>query len=96
MKCPPRTEQITKTAPEGHARQRLSNQCLVISETADGLPAWLGNPFPPSPLAEVSGCLHVDGPARTLEQMEQAIRQGMAEARGMEDEILELFSEVTA
>ncbi len=94
MKCPPRTEQITKTAPEGHAWQRLPNQCLVNSETADGLPAWLGNSIPPSTLAKVSGCLHVDGPARTLKPMEQTIRQGMADGKGLEGEILVLPREV--
>jgi len=80
MKRQPGTEQISSTEPGGQTRRRPQCPCREPNEPTDGLPTMLGNPFSTCTLAEVSGCLHYDGPARTLEQMEQAIRNGVAEA----------------
>lgn len=53
---------------------------FAVSDAADGVLLTPIRPFPSSTLDEVSGCLPWRGPARTLEQMEQAIRNGVAEA----------------
>ena len=53
---------------------------LNVIDTGDGLLLKPKTPFPETTLSEVSGCLKHHGPAKSLEDMENAIQQGIEES----------------
>ena len=53
-------------------------QELVIVDTGGGLLLKTARPFPETTLEQVTGSLEFDGPPKTLEEMEQAIKAGIA------------------
>jgi AbrB family looped-hinge helix DNA binding protein len=78
----------TKLSSKGQviipARVRASHhwepgQELVVIDTGDGVLLKPKSPFPKSSLDEVAGCLKYEGRAKTLEEMDEAIRTGVAE-----------------
>ena len=54
---------------------------LVVEERADGvlLRAVKEKPFPPTTIEEVFGSLKYDGPPMTIEEMDDAIAESVAE-----------------
>jgi AbrB family looped-hinge helix DNA binding protein len=54
-----------------------TGQELVVIDTGDGILLKPKAPFPESTLSEVAGCLHYTGTAKTIDEMEQAIAQGL-------------------
>jgi len=59
-----------------------SGQDLLLEETPDGLLLRSFHPLPETFLEEVVGCLPYKGPAKSLEEMEQAIAEGIRETYG--------------
>jgi AbrB family looped-hinge helix DNA binding protein len=53
-------------------------QEFVVVDTGDGVLLREKRPFAPATLDEVAGLLPASGPARTLEEMDEAIRKGVA------------------
>ncbi len=53
---------------------------LSVIDTGDGILLKPKVPFAETTLSEVMACLKYDGPAKTLKEMEQAIRKGVASA----------------
>jgi AbrB family looped-hinge helix DNA binding protein len=51
-------------------------QCLEVIGTEGGVLLKPTEPFPATTLAEVAACLPYQGPAKTLDEMEEAIRKG--------------------
>lgn len=56
------------------AHQWQAGQEFLIVDTGEGILLKAKHPFPPSELDEVAGSLSYDGPAKTVEEMEDAIR----------------------
>ncbi|AOY82536.1 MULTISPECIES: AbrB/MazE/SpoVT family DNA-binding domain-containing protein [Moorena] len=52
---------------------------LIAIDTGDGILLKPKNPFPETLLNEVAGCLKYDGTPKSLEDMDEAIRQGIEE-----------------
>jgi AbrB family looped-hinge helix DNA binding protein len=52
---------------------------FFVIDTTDGVLLKPKRPFPPTTIDEVAGCLRCQGTAKTMEEMEQAIQQGVAE-----------------
>ncbi len=52
---------------------------FFVIDTADGVLLKPKRPFPLTNLSDVAGCLNYQGTAKTVEEMEQAIQQGVAE-----------------
>ena len=52
-------------------------QELLIVERDDGILLTSEPLFPPTTLDDVAGCLHYTGPAKTLEDMHEAIAEGV-------------------
>ncbi|MCU0567567.1 MAG: AbrB family transcriptional regulator [Oculatellaceae cyanobacterium Prado106] len=61
------------------AHHWAEGQELVVMDVGDGILLKPKNPFPPTTLDQVAGCLNYQGPPKTLEEMEDAIRQGVME-----------------
>jgi AbrB family looped-hinge helix DNA binding protein len=55
---------------------------FIIMDTGDGLIIRPKRPFPQTTLADVAGSLPYDGPPLTLEEMEQAIKEGVEQNHG--------------
>ena len=57
---------------------------FILEEVAEGVLLKPFKPFEPTRLEDVIGCAGYKGPAKTLEEMEQAIERGVKErhARG--------------
>lgn len=55
---------------------------LAVEETPEGVLLRPLRPFPPTRLDDVAGCLHYSGPARSIEDMEQAIADEVKERHG--------------
>jgi len=55
-------------------------QKLDIIDTGDGILLKAATPFASTTLDQVTACLPYRGPAKTLEEMEDAIRRGVEEA----------------
>lgn len=51
---------------------------FVVVDAGDGIFLRPQNPFAPTIVDEVAGILAYGGPAKTLEEMEEAIAQGVA------------------
>ncbi|MFQ4138228.1 AbrB/MazE/SpoVT family DNA-binding domain-containing protein [Nodosilinea sp. PGN35] len=56
-----------------------AGQELIAVDVGDGILLKPKKPFEPTTLAEVAGCLKYEGPAKSLEDMERALRQGVQE-----------------
>jgi AbrB family looped-hinge helix DNA binding protein len=54
-------------------------QRLEVIDTGDGILLKPQSPFPERSLEEVAGSLKYEGEAKSLEQMEEAIRKGVKE-----------------
>lgn len=61
------------------AHQWEAGQELTVVDAGDGVLLKPESPFAQSSLDELAACLYYAGPAKTLEQMEDAIRQGAME-----------------
>jgi AbrB family looped-hinge helix DNA binding protein len=55
-------------------------QRLEVIESGDGVQLKPAVPFPETSLADVAACLRYKGKAKTLAEMEDAIRKGAQEA----------------
>ncbi len=55
-------------------------QELIIMDSDEGIFLTSKAPFEPTTLDEVAGCLKYKGRAKTLEDMENAVAKGVAEA----------------
>jgi AbrB family looped-hinge helix DNA binding protein len=53
-------------------------QEFVVVDTGDGVLLREKRPFAPATLDEVAGSLPASGPVRTLDEMDEAIRKGVA------------------
>ena len=56
-----------------------AGQELIVIDTGDGLLLKSKTPFAESDLNEVAGCLKYMGTAKTIEEMEKAVAQGIEE-----------------
>ncbi len=61
-------------------------QELVVIDTDEGVLLKPARPFPAATLDELAGCLSYSGPAKSLEEMEQAIQQGANQIRDDSDD----------
>lgn len=52
---------------------------IILTDTGKGILIQPKQPFPPTTLNEVAGCLKYQGSPKTIEEMEAAIRQGIEE-----------------
>jgi AbrB family looped-hinge helix DNA binding protein len=57
-----------------------SGQELEVVDVGDGVLLKPKKPFPETTLAEVTGSLGYNGKAKTIEEMEEAIRKGARES----------------
>lgn len=55
-----------------------AGQELIVIDTGDGILLKAKAPFPETTLSDVAGCLHYSGPAKTLDEMDEAIAKGLA------------------
>ena len=65
--------QITLPKALCQAKEWEAGQEFLAIETDEGLLLKPHQPFPATQLSEVAGCLKYDGPAKTLEEFEDAI-----------------------
>ena len=56
-----------------------AGQELIVIDTGDGILLKPKKPFPETTLQNVAGCLKYQGTPKSLSEMEDAIRQGVAE-----------------
>lgn len=61
------------------AQQWKAGQELVVIEVDDGILLKPRKPFEQTELENVAGCLKYSGPAKSLDEMDEAIRQGIQE-----------------
>ncbi len=54
-------------------------QEFIVLDTGEGILLKVKKPFAPAQLDDVAGCLNYSGEAKTLDQMEDAIRKGVQE-----------------
>lgn len=71
--------QIIIPKPIRVAYQWMSGQDLVVIEMNGGVLLKPKAPFSATTLKEVASCLHYQGKAKTLDDMENAIKQGVME-----------------
>lgn len=64
------------------AHQWLPGQDLEVIDTPEGVLLRGKRPFPPTELDAVAGMLNYQRPAKTLEEIEEAIARGVAEHYG--------------
>ena len=60
--------------------QWQDGQELIIINVGDGILLKPKKTFPETKLDDVAGCLNYQGKAKTIEEMEQAIAQGIGES----------------
>ena len=63
-----------------------AGQELVVIDTEEGVLLKPARPVPPATLDELAGCLSYAGPAKSLEDMEQAIARGANQIREESDD----------
>ncbi len=61
------------------AHHWLAGQELIAIDTGDGILLKPKQPFKETKLVDVAGCLLYEGKAKTLAEMDDAIRQGVLE-----------------
>ncbi|MEM9273635.1 MAG: AbrB/MazE/SpoVT family DNA-binding domain-containing protein [Cyanobacteria bacterium P01_F01_bin.143] len=66
---------IPKALRDAHHWQ--AGQELLAINTGDGILLKSKKPFPETKLEEVAGCLSYEGEAKTLDELDDAIRQGI-------------------
>jgi AbrB family looped-hinge helix DNA binding protein len=80
--------EITKLSSQGQVTipqnlreqyQWQDGQELIIINVGDGILLKPKKTFPETKLDDVAGCLNYQGEAKTIEEMEQAIAQGIEE-----------------
>lgn len=54
-------------------------QDLVVIDMKDGVCLKPKSPFAPASLDDLAGCLAYSGPAKSLDEMDEAIRRGVRE-----------------
>ncbi len=54
-----------------------AGQELILIDTGNGILLKPKAPFSESTLSEVAGCLHYEGTAKTVDEMNQAIAEGL-------------------
>jgi AbrB family looped-hinge helix DNA binding protein len=57
-------------------------QEFILMEVGEGLLLKAKQLFPPTTLDEVAGCLNYTGPAKSIEEMNEAIRIGVEQSYG--------------
>ena len=72
--------QIIIPKPVRDAHQMEPGQKLEVLDTADGILLKPARPYPPTTLSEVAACLKYNGPAKSLKEMDEAIRKGAMES----------------
>jgi len=72
--------QVIIPKPIRSLHNRHPGQKLQIIDTEDGILLKPASPFAETALDQVTGCLPYHGKAKTLEEMEEAIRLGAQEA----------------
>ena len=70
---------IPKSVRSAHRWE--AGQELVVVDVGDGILLKPKAPFEESTLEEVAGCLHFEGKAKTLDEMDAAITAGIQEDR---------------
>lgn len=70
---------IPKSSRDSHHWE--AGQRLVVIDTEEGVLLKPAPPAPPATLEELAGCLSYAGPAKSLEEMEQAIQLGANQIR---------------
>lgn len=70
---------IPKSSRDSHHWE--TGQELVVIDTEEGVLLKPAPPVPPATLEELAGCLSYTGPAKSLEEMEQAIQRGANQIR---------------
>ena len=75
---------IPKSSRDAHHWE--VGQELVVIDTEEGVLLKPARPVPSATLAELAGCLKYAGPAKSLEEMEQAIQQGANQVRDDADD----------
>ncbi len=68
---------IPKTLRDAH--HWLAGQELIAIDTGDGILLKPKKPFKKTQLEDVAGCLQYGGEAKTLDELDDAIRQGVLE-----------------
>jgi hypothetical protein len=78
---PPATEATSAFSEPWRPSQKWQNTPgLTKVESQNRFPLPAKNPFPPTRVEEVAGCLKYSGPPKTLADMEEAIRVGVLES----------------
>ncbi len=78
---PPATESTSSfSEPLRNTQKWQSKSELTKVETQNGNWLPVKNPFPPTRVEDVAGCLKYSGPPKTLADMEDAIRVGVLES----------------
>ncbi len=72
--------QVIIPKPLRNALRWEAGQRLEVIDVEGGIMLKPAELFPVTTLAEVAACLPYQGPAKTLAEMEEAIRQGAEEA----------------
>ncbi len=75
---------IPKSSRDSHHWE--AGQELVVIDTQEGVLLKPVQPAPPATLEELAGCLSYTGPAKSLEEMEQAIERGANQIREDSDD----------
>lgn len=75
---------IPKSSRDAHHWEE--GQELMVIDTEEGVLLKPAKAFPPAKLEELAGCLRYSGTAKTVEEMELAIRQGANQVRDEADD----------
>jgi AbrB family looped-hinge helix DNA binding protein len=75
---------IPKSSRDAHRWE--TGQELVVIDTDEGILLKPARPIPAASLKELAGCLKYTGPAKSLEEMEEAIRTGANQVREEPDD----------
>jgi AbrB family looped-hinge helix DNA binding protein len=75
---------IPKSSRDAHHWE--AGQELVVIDTEEGILLKAVRPAPHATLDELAGCFSYKGPAKSLEEMEQAIRKGANRVREESDD----------
>lgn len=73
---------IPKTLRDAY--QWEAGQEFAVIDVGDGILLQPKRPFPLTSLEDVAGCLPYNGPAKSIEEMEQAIARGIQAQRTIE------------
>lgn len=62
-----------------HSYHWATGQDLIVIDTGDGILLKAKTPFPKTTIDEVASCLKYTGEAKSLDDMQEAIRKGVME-----------------